>query len=84
MLAKSRYCRVSCWGSRSSAIPLRGEDLLQLRQRVIASSPGAMDETETRHYIEHRMQLAGLSGAPMFTDAAYEEIRIALPVVFRA
>ncbi len=54
---------------------LRGEDLLQLRQRVIASYHlGAMDETETRHYIEHRMQLAGWSGAPMFTDAAYEEI----------
>lgn len=54
---------------------LRGEDLLQLRQRVIASYHlGAMDEAETRHYIDHRMQLAGWNGESIFTDAAYQEI----------
>lgn len=54
---------------------LRGEDLLQLRQRVIASYHlGAMDEAETRNYIEHRMQLAGWNGPSVFTDAAYQEI----------
>jgi type II secretory pathway predicted ATPase ExeA len=54
---------------------LRGEDLLQLRQRVIASYHlGAMDELETRQYIEHRMALAGWNRPSLFTDAAYAEI----------
>ena len=54
---------------------LRGEDLLQLRQRVIASYHlGAMDEAETRQYIEHRLHLAGWSGPALFTEDAYREI----------
>lgn len=54
---------------------LRGEDLLQLRQRVIASYHlGAMDELETRQYIEHRMTLAGWNRPSLFTDSAYVEI----------
>ncbi|MEW9899376.1 XrtA/PEP-CTERM system-associated ATPase [Chitinivorax sp. PXF-14] len=54
---------------------LRGEDLLQLRQRVIASYHlGAMDEAETRAYIEYRLRTAGWQGASLFTDDAYAAI----------
>ncbi|MBB5018879.1 putative secretion ATPase (PEP-CTERM system associated) [Chitinivorax tropicus] len=54
---------------------LRGEDLLQLRQRVIASYHlGAMDEAETRAYIEYRLQTAGWQRGVLFTDDAHRAI----------
>lgn len=47
----------------------------QLRQRVIATyhlSP--LDEAETRTYIEHRLNTAGWSSDPAFTDDAFGAI----------
>ena len=47
----------------------------QLRQRVIASCHlGPITESETRSYIEHRLRHAGWSGAPIFCDAAINQI----------
>ena len=54
---------------------LQGEDMQQLRQRVIASYHlGPMDEQETRAYIEHRLQTAGWKGDPSFSADAFSAI----------
>lgn len=54
---------------------LQGEDMQQLRQRVIASYHlGPMDEPETRAYIEHRLQTAGWKGDPSFSADAFSAI----------
>lgn len=54
---------------------LQSPQMLQLRQRVIASchiSP--MDRQETRDYIEHRLKCAGYDGEPMFDEGGYDAI----------
>ena len=52
--------------------------LEQLRQRVIAACHlGPMSEAETCHYVEHRLRLAGHSGAPIFGAAALTQIFVA-------
>jgi putative secretion ATPase (PEP-CTERM system associated) len=54
---------------------LQGADMQQFRQRVIASYHlGALDLSETRSYIQHRLKQAGWRGFPMFDDDAYEAI----------
>lgn len=51
---------------------LHSEDMLQLRQRVIATYHlGPMDAEETRAYIEHRLKTAGWKGDPSFDAQAY-------------
>jgi general secretion pathway protein A len=43
----------------------------QLAQRVVARYHlGALDEAETRQYVEHRLGVAGLQGSPPFDAAA--------------
>lgn len=57
---------------------LQRPDMLQLRQRVIASchiSP--MDEAETKEYVLHRLRCAGYSGKPMFDGECFEAIYVA-------
>ncbi|MFP8833760.1 ExeA family protein [Hydrogenophaga sp. XSHU_21] len=50
-------------------------ELEQLAQRVIARFHlDALDAAETRHYIQHRMQVAGLKGPLPFSSAALERI----------
>lgn len=50
-------------------------ELEQLAQRVIARYHlDALDAGETRQYIQHRMQVAGLKGPLPFTPAAIERI----------
>jgi len=50
-------------------------ELEQLAQRVIARFHlDALDAAETREYIQHRLQVAGLKGPPPFTLAAIERI----------
>ncbi|WP_066265177.1 ExeA family protein [Hydrogenophaga palleronii] len=50
-------------------------ELEQLAQRVIARFHlGALDEAETRQYIEHRMQVAGLRGPLPFSNQAIQRI----------
>ena len=54
---------------------LLSEGFEQLRQRVIATYHlNALDETETRTYIEHRLGCANWADRPHFTDDAYEAI----------
>jgi general secretion pathway protein A len=50
-------------------------ELEQLAQRVIARFHlGALNETETRQYIQHRMQVAGLRGPLPFSSQAIQRI----------
>ena len=50
-------------------------ELEQLAQRVIARFHlGALSEAETRHYIAHRMAVAGLKGPLPFSDRALSRI----------
>ncbi len=50
-------------------------ELEQLAQRVIARFHlGALNEAETRQYIEHRMQVAGLRGPLPFSSRAIQRI----------
>lgn len=54
---------------------LRGADMLQLQQRVIAAYHlGPLDAQDTRNYIEHRLRVVGWQDRPTITDDAYEEI----------
>lgn len=54
---------------------LMGEDMKQLRQRVIATYHlGPMDEAESRAYIEHRLITAGWQGDPCISDDAFDVI----------
>lgn len=50
-------------------------DMEQLRQRVVASFHlGSLDQSQTREYIEHRLQMVGWSENPKFHPFAYQEI----------
>lgn len=54
---------------------LQAKGLEQLRQRVIAAYHlEALDEEQTRAYIEHRLRTAGWQDNPKFTEAAYSAI----------
>ncbi len=54
---------------------LQSDELLQVRQRVIASYHlGPIAEDELRAYIEHRMATAGWLGDPQFLPEAYARI----------
>ena len=54
---------------------MASEDLMQLRQRVIASYHlGPLNADETRSYIEHRLQLVSWRSDPTITEAAYARI----------
>jgi general secretion pathway protein A len=54
---------------------LLGGDMLQLRQRVIASYHlGPMDVNETRNYIEHRLHTVGWRNDPALNDDAFAAI----------
>jgi general secretion pathway protein A len=50
-------------------------ELEQLAQRVIARFHlGALNEAETRHYIQHRLGVAGLQGPLPFSDEALRRV----------
>ncbi|MFZ5492361.1 MAG: XrtA/PEP-CTERM system-associated ATPase [Pseudomonadota bacterium] len=54
---------------------LRGADMLQLQQRVIAAYHlGPLDAQDTKSYVEHRLRVVGWQGRPSIDDDAYEEI----------
>ncbi len=51
---------------------LQSPDMLQLRQRVVASYHlGPLDADETRGYIEHRLRTVGWQGTPGFDNEAF-------------
>lgn len=50
-------------------------ELEQLAQRVIARFHlGALTEAETRHYVTHRLSVAGRKGSQPFTDKALRQV----------
>lgn len=54
---------------------LQSPEMLQLRQRVIATCHiSAMDLQETQDYVEHRLKCAGYSGKPLFVPGCYDAI----------
>ena len=54
---------------------LQSAEMLQLRQRVIASYHlGPINELETHDYIEFRLSMAGWAGDPEFTADAFQRI----------
>jgi general secretion pathway protein A len=54
---------------------MRGPQMQQLRQRVIAAYHlKALDGDETRAYIEHRLKHVGWKGDPAFDDGTFELI----------
>lgn len=54
---------------------LMSEEMLQLRQRVIATYHlGPIDAAETRAYIEHRLHTVGWQGDPAIYDDAFSAI----------
>lgn len=54
---------------------LQSEDMLQLRQRIIASCHiSAMDREETQGYIEHRLKCVGAKDSPSFDTGAFDAI----------
>ncbi len=54
---------------------MRGPQMQQLRQRVIAAFHlNALDGDETRAYIEHRLKHVGWKGDPAFEDGTFELI----------
>ncbi len=57
---------------------MRSPAMEQFRQRVIASYHlGPLDETETRGYIEHRLNRVGWKGDPAFEATAIHAIFVA-------
>jgi general secretion pathway protein A len=54
---------------------LQSPDMLQLRQRIIASCHiSAMDREETQGYIEHRLKCVGAKESPSFDEGAYDAV----------
>ncbi len=54
---------------------LNAPDMVQLKQRVIASYQlRALDREESQQYIEHRLNLVGWQGNPSFADDAHDLI----------
>jgi putative secretion ATPase (PEP-CTERM system associated) len=54
---------------------MRGPQMMQLRQRIIASYHlGPLDKDETEGYIVHRLQHVGWKDDPRFTPACFELI----------
>lgn len=54
---------------------LQSPEMLQLRQRVIASYHlGPLDRAETTQYILHRLKTAGWQGSPSFSEDAFDGI----------
>ena len=62
-------------GQPEFRVTLQSEEMQQLKQRVIASYHlGAMDHSETRAYIQHRLDLVGWQNDPSINDQAYDRI----------
>jgi general secretion pathway protein A len=54
---------------------MQGQQMQQLRQRVIASYHlGPMDKTETQAYVEHRLHHVGWNSDPRFDPACFDMI----------
>ena len=71
-IAPVQFCLV---GQPQFRRMIESKDLVQLRQRVIASHHlGPLSADETRSYIEHRLGLVNWRSDPRFTDSAHLRI----------
>ena len=62
-------------GQQEFRTTLLSKGFEQLRQRVIATHHlKPLSEDETKHYIEHRLEVAGWRGNPAFTNKAHRLI----------
>lgn len=72
---KAKLMQIILAGQTELADKLASPSLQQLRQRIsIVSRMEPLTPAETGCYIEHRLQLAGYVGAPLFTAGAFERI----------
>jgi general secretion pathway protein A len=72
---RAKLLQIVLSGQPQLATKLSHPDLLQLRQRLsIFCRLQPFSVTHTTQYIEHRLKVAGHSGAPVFSRRAVEEI----------
>lgn len=73
--AKNSLLQIFLLGQPEFRKTLLREDMLQLRQRVIAACHlGPLDAMETREYILHRLHTTGWNGDPVISVDAFFEI----------
>ena len=74
---KGKHCLLQSFllGQAEFRDTLRAPNQEQFRQRIIASYHlGPMDKSESKHYIEHRLKVAGWRGDPHFANEVFTEI----------
>ncbi|MGA2858798.1 MAG: AAA family ATPase [Candidatus Sulfotelmatobacter sp.] len=72
---RAKLIQIVLAGQPELANKLARPSLAQLRQRVsLIARLGTLPPQETRKYLEYRLQVAGLSGQPIFTEEACEMI----------
>src|SRR5215467_13316566 len=72
---RAKLLQIILAGQPELAEKLSKPSLAQLRQRVsIVNRLEPLSTWEIKHYIEHRMKVAGYSGDPVFTDDALAQI----------
>src|SRR5580693_9568027 len=72
---KAKLLQIILAGQPELADKLAGRKLSQLRQRIsLLSGLSPLSVAESSNYIEHRLRIAGYSGAPLFTPEATQAI----------
>jgi general secretion pathway protein A len=72
---KAKLLQIILAGQPELADKLASRKLSQLRQRIsLLSGLTQLSEVETSNYIDHRLRVAGHSGAPLFAPAAKHAI----------
>jgi general secretion pathway protein A len=72
---RAKLLQIILVGQPELADKLASPKLSQLRQRIsVLSGLSPLSLEETRNYIDHRLRIAGYSGAPLFTPEAMQVI----------
>ncbi|MGA9385795.1 MAG: AAA family ATPase, partial [Candidatus Sulfotelmatobacter sp.] len=72
---KAKLLQIILAGQPELADKLAGRRLSQLRQRIsLLSGLSPLSVAESSNYIEHRLRIAGYSGAPLFAPEALQAI----------
>ncbi|MGC2098414.1 MAG: AAA family ATPase [Candidatus Sulfotelmatobacter sp.] len=72
---KAKLLQIVLAGQPELADKLAGRRLSQLRQRIsLLSGLSPLSVAESSNYIEHRLRIAGYSGAPLFAPEALQAI----------
>jgi len=72
---QQKLLQIVLMGQPELKVILAREELRQLRQRILVHYElNPLSLADTRHYIQHRLTLAGSSGRPTFTSWAYRSI----------